>query len=69
MLYKTIILELLQQQPEIYDQLRRSKKLLATLNLYSSQLKARHETWKQRMAETRPHSDANQIASEAWRSP
>ena len=46
MQYKTIVLELLQQRPEMHDQLRRNRMLLPTLELYASELKTSHEAWK-----------------------
>ncbi len=64
MMYKTICLELLEQHPEIYDQLRQRRTLLLTLNHLASQLKARHHAWIQELRATRPGSDS-QIASEA----
>jgi hypothetical protein len=62
--YKTICLSLLEQRPEIYDQLRKNRTLLPALNRMASELKARHQLWMQELQETRPGSDS-QIASEA----
>jgi hypothetical protein len=62
--YKTICLGLLEQRPQIYDQLRQSRTLLPTLNRLASELKARHQAWIQDLQATRPGSDS-QIASEA----
>jgi hypothetical protein len=62
--YKTICLGLLEQRPEIYDQLRQSRTLLPTLNRLAGGLKARHQAWIQELQATRPCSDS-QIASEA----
>ena len=39
MQYKTIVLELLQQRPEIHDQLRSQRMLLPTMEHYASELK------------------------------
>lgn len=64
-MYKTIVLELLQQRPEIHDELRRSRTLLATLSFYASKLKAGHETWKDRLSRARPGTGESQLASEA----
>ena len=36
MLYKTMVLELLQQRPEIHNQLRKERKLLLTMEQYAS---------------------------------
>ena len=64
MLYKTIVLEVLQNRPELYDQLRRRRMLLPTLNRLAGELKARHQAWIQELQAIRPGSDS-QIASEA----
>jgi len=65
MLYKTIVLEMLQDRPQLHDELRRQKLLLKTMEFYAGELKSLHEGWKQHMAETRPESDESQIASQA----
>ena len=65
MQYKTIILELLQQRPQMHDRLRKDRKLLATMELYAKDLKASHEAWKKLLAGLRPGSDPRQTASEA----
>jgi hypothetical protein len=53
MQYKTIVLALIQ------------RKLLATLDLYSQQLKSRHEFWKVQLSQVHPESNPTQIASQA----
>ena len=63
--YKTIVLELLQQRPEIHEQLRMSRKLLTTVEHYARELKTSHEAWKETLGQERPGSDQSQIASEA----
>jgi hypothetical protein len=65
MLYKTIVLELLEQNPALYEQLRKDRAMLSSLEVYASELKANHEAWKERLNQARPGSDSNQIASEA----
>jgi seryl-tRNA synthetase len=65
MQYKTIILELLQQRQETYDQLRQQRKLLTTVESYARELKSSHETWKETLSQQRPGSNQEQIASEA----
>jgi hypothetical protein len=60
--YKTIVLELLQQYPELHRELASSKTLLPTLDRYAADLKALHENWTQTLSRQRPQS---QIASEA----
>jgi hypothetical protein len=65
MQYKTIILELLQQRPEMHDQLRKNRKLLPALEFYAKELKTSHEAWKETLSQAKPDSDQSQIASEA----
>ena len=65
MQYKTIVLELLKQRPELHNQLRSNRMLLPTLERYARVLKANHETWKDRLSQAKPGSDPSQIASEA----
>ena len=63
--YKTIILEMLEQRPKMHEELRKSRKLLPTLEIYASELKDSHEDWKDRLLQAKPDSDPSQIASEA----
>ena len=65
MQYKTIILELLRQRPQMHDQLRKDRKLLPTLELYARELKIGHEAWTEVLSQASPGSDPSQIASEA----
>jgi hypothetical protein len=65
MLYKTIILELLQQRPRLHSNLRKSRQLLPTLEHLAGRLKTRLEAWKIQLAQTQPGSSETQIASEA----
>jgi hypothetical protein len=65
MQYKTIVLELLQQRPEMHEQLRLTRRLLPTLETCAKELKASHEAWKETLSEAKPGSDPSQIASEA----
>lgn len=65
MLYKTIVLELLQQRPKTYDQLLENRTLLPILNHYASQLRDRHQSWKNLLSEARPNADPILVASEA----
>ena len=65
MLYKTIILELLQQRPEMHEQLRKERKLLATMERYAKELKTGHEAWMELLSQLRPGSDKSQLRSEA----
>ncbi len=65
MQYKTIVLELLQQQPEIHERLRLTRRLRPTLETCAKELKASHEAWKETLSQAKPGSDPSQIASEA----
>ena len=65
MQYKTIVLQLLEQLPELHDQLRKKRKLLRTVNAYAAHLKAKHKAWMDVLRPTRPESDPSQISSEA----
>jgi hypothetical protein len=65
MLYKTIVLELLQQQTELHEQLRLTRRLKPTLETWAKELKASHQAWKERLSQEKPGSDPIQIASEA----
>jgi hypothetical protein len=63
--YKTIVLELLRQEPQLHKQLRITGRLRPTMESYARQLKASHEAWKETIAQAKPGSHPSQIASEA----
>jgi hypothetical protein len=63
--YKTIALELLQQQPELYEQLRQSRTLLATLDDYAATLRAAHLAWTEELRLANSGSDPVMLSSEA----
>ena len=65
MQYKTIVLELLQQFPEIHHRHKATRTLLATVEQLAAALKDRHENWTRRLTEASPHCGAQQIASAA----
>ena len=65
MQYKTMVLELLRERTELYEQLRLKRKVLPTLEILARELKVSHETWQQALAAAKPNSQPNQIASEA----
>jgi hypothetical protein len=65
MQYKTIVLELLKQRPQLYDQLRKEDKLMERMEFLAAELKMRHDFWKEQLSRTRPKADPGQIASEA----
>jgi hypothetical protein len=64
-LYKTIVLELIQEQPELYEQLRSTKRLLPAVDAYAIDLRSLHEAWQKAIALTRPALDPGQSAAEA----
>jgi hypothetical protein len=65
MQYKTIALELLKHHRGTYNQLRKNRALLATMELLAKELRTRHEMWKDSLSEARPGINKSQIASEA----
>lgn len=65
MQYKSIMLQLLEQHPEIAEPLRQYRRMLPMLDHYSQMLKARHESWIGQLAQRYPGSDESQLASEA----
>jgi len=65
MQYKTIVLELLQQQTELHEQLRLTRRLLPTIETCARELKASHESWMEILSQANPGSDPSQISSEA----
>jgi hypothetical protein len=66
MLYKTIILELLQDQyPKLHERLRTSRTLLSTLDDKAAALRRYHQTRMDELAQARPDSDPAQMASQA----
>ena len=65
MQYKTIVLELLQQQTELHEQLRLTRRLLPTIESCARELKASHESWMETLSQANPGSDPIQISSEA----
>ena len=65
MRYQSIVLELIQDQPELHETLRASRTLLSTVERQAEALKARHEEWIGLLGAKRPRSDPSQLASEA----
>ena len=66
MLYKTIILELLQDQyPKLHERLRSSRTLPSTLDEQAAALKRYHQTRMDELAQAKPDSDPAQMASQA----
>ena len=46
-LYKTMVLSLLEDRPQLHEQLRQARTLLATLNRLADELKLSHEAMEQ----------------------
>lgn len=65
MTYKTMVLELLRQRPQMHEQLRKDRKLLTTMELYARELRTSHLAWTELLVQMRPGSAPHQIASEA----
>jgi hypothetical protein len=65
MLYKTIMLEMIQDRPGLYFELKSTNRLLPAVESYASELRTRHQAWKQAMASRRPESSPAQVASDA----
>ncbi len=63
--YKTLVLQLIRQYPQIHNHLKQTRTLLPTLDLYSRELKTSHEVWMDSLSERRPGSGPSQIASES----
>lgn len=65
MLYKTIILRLLEQRRQLHEQLRQNRMLLVAMEFFAKELKTSHEAWKHYLSRKRLGGDPSQIASEA----
>lgn len=65
MQYKTMVLELLIERTELYEQLRLTRGLLPAMETFAMELKASHETWQQTLSAAKAESQPTQIASEA----
>ena len=65
MQYKTIVLELLQQMPELHDRLRENRTLLSTLERLAAELKESHQGWMKQLTPSSPNGSESQISSAA----
>lgn len=65
MQYKSIVLQLLEQHPQIHADLQRQRKLRSTMEGYAKELKRKHEAWQAELTQVKPQSDPAQLASEA----
>lgn len=65
MQYTTIILELIQQRPELHQILQTSKTLLPTIQHHAQQLKTRHTQLIETLQQAQPDTSPAQIRSAA----
>jgi hypothetical protein len=65
MQYKSIVLEMIRDRPELYESLRSSKRLLTAMEAYAGELREMHQELRTAVARRQPGSDPNQIAAEA----
>jgi hypothetical protein len=63
--YKTILMGLLEQYPEIQNELQAKRQMLTTLELYASELRMSHKAWQECLSLVWPDKSESQIASEA----
>lgn len=63
--YKTIVLRLIQQHQQTYQQLCSSQRLMSTVGLYAEQLKATHQSWSGRLAIANPDFNPVQLQGES----
>ncbi len=66
MQYKTIVLEILQQRTELYEQLQTKRTLLAMVDRVAIELKIRHNEYMEQMAKLHPEMEANIAYSAAF---
>src|SRR5690242_12652907 len=65
MQYKTIMHELIQEFPELHQQLCKRRILLQSIENYARTLKYRHLYWMDQLDQERPASDQRQLSSAA----
>lgn len=65
MQYQPIVQELLEQQTELHEKLRLTRRLLPAIKTYASELKASHDEWTETLSQARPDSNPMQLKSEA----
>jgi uncharacterized protein (DUF3084 family) len=63
--YKTLLLELIRQNPELHSRLKQSSTLAATLDQYAQELKQIHEALQADLSQLRPQHDPIQLRGEA----
>jgi hypothetical protein len=65
MQYQPIVQGLLEQQTQLHEKLRLTRRLLPTIKACAKELKASHEEWTETLSQARPDSNPMQIESEA----
>jgi len=60
-----MVMELIEQFPEVCDRLRRERSLLTEMDRYARELKNRHDAWTALIATANPGSSEGQVASAA----
>ena len=63
--YKTIVLELLRDRPNLHERLRVDGTLLQSMEQLAAAFRACHLNRMKELAESRPKSDPSQLSSEA----
>ena len=63
--YKTTVLELLQDHPTLYEELRGNRTFLKTLDRFAASLKTRHEFWMNQLSHTITATNPSQLSSSA----
>ncbi len=66
MLYKTVVLDLIQQDRRFYRNLKRTRRLMATIDCLSQELRQSHLAWKAELQDLNPQAIPNLISSEAF---
>ena len=61
MQYKMIVLQLLEQHPELYGQVRDRGHILPMVEYYACELKTIHEAWNAAMLQSKTDRQAGQI--------
>ncbi len=64
-MYMTIVLELLTERTELYEQLRQTRQLLPTVETCAQKLRESHFAWTEHLSLASPDTDPSQIANHA----
>lgn len=65
MQYKTIVLGLIEDQPQLHQQLTQHRTLLRTLDRLATALSHCHAEWMECLRARNPHSDRSQLSNQA----